>query len=70
MFEAGLIDSDTVVITNKAYDVHTAEFFAHYRKMRANRTPEQIAEERVEMEAAFGKGAEVVNIITGEITKL
>ena len=43
----------------------TTEFLGNYR--RNHRTT---AEERTEMEAAFGKGTTVVNIITGEKIKL
>ncbi|WP_274940933.1 hypothetical protein [Chordicoccus furentiruminis] len=43
----------------------TTEFLGNYR--RSHRTT---AEERTEMEAAFGKGTTVVNIITGEKIKL
>ena len=42
------------------------EFFAAYRKAREERTPEQIAEERMEARAAMGAGVEMVNIVTGE----
>ena len=46
-------------------EAQTAEFLGNYR--RNHRTT---AEERMEMEAAFGKGTTVVNIITGEKIKL
>ena len=46
-------------------EVQTAEYLGNYR--RNHRTT---AEERGEMEAAFGKGTTVVNIITGEKIKL
>ena len=46
-------------------EAQTAEFLGNYR--RSHRTT---AEERTEMEAAFGKGTTVVNIITGEKIKL
>ena len=46
-------------------EAQTAEFLENYR--RNHRTT---AEERAEMEAAFGKGTTVVNIITGEKIKL
>ena len=46
-------------------EAQTAEFLENYR--RNHRTT---AEERTEMEAAFGKGTTVVNIITGEKIKL
>jgi hypothetical protein len=40
------------------------KFFEEYRKQRKNHQPS--AEEQFEMEAAFGPGVEVVNIITGQ----
>ena len=46
-------------------EAQTAEFLENYR--RNHRTT---AEERAEMEAVFGKGTTVVNIITGEKIKL
>ena len=55
---------------DRARDEQTAEFLAAYREAQARRTPEQIAEERFEMMAAFGPGETVVNVITGEKTKL
>lgn len=38
---------------------------AEYREARKNHTPS--AEEMFEMRAAFGPGAEVVDIITGQV---
>lgn len=46
-------------------EAQTAEFLENYRRNRRT-----TAEERAEMEAAFGKGTTVVNIITGEKIKL
>ena len=46
-------------------EAQTAEFLGSY--LRNHRTT---TEERAEMEAAFGKGTTVVNIITGEKIKL
>ena len=46
-------------------EAQTAEFLGNYR-----RNHKTTAEERTEMEAAFGKGTTVVNIITGEKIKL
>ena len=46
-------------------EAQTAEFLGSYRRNHRT-TPE----ERAEMEAAFGKGTTVVNIITGEKIKL
>lgn len=52
-----------------ARDADTKAFFQQYRKARANRSPEQRAEEAFELRAAFGPGQEVVDIITGERTR-
>ena len=46
-------------------EAQTAEFLGNYRRNHRTTT-----EERAEMEAAFGKGTTVVNIITGEKIKL
>lgn len=67
--ELGLILQVEFDATEKARDAQNQDFFAQYRQARANRTPEQIAEEQFEMRAAFGSGT-VVNIITGERTVL
>jgi len=59
--QAGLIDRQTLVNSNEARRVETAQFLANYR---ANyRGPSE--EERFEARAAFGPGARVVNVITG-----
>jgi hypothetical protein len=50
-------------------DAHTAAFLEEYIENQKNRTPEQIAEERFELLAAFGPGETVVNVITGERTQ-
>lgn len=47
-------------------EAETAAFLDAYRK----NPPKVTAEERAEMRAAFGPGAEVVNVITGKVTKL
>lgn len=52
-----------------AYDAYLDRIFAEYRVARACRTPEQIAEEAYEMRAAFGHDCQVVNVITGEVTR-
>lgn len=41
-------------------------FFAEYHKAQANRSQEQIAEERAEARAAHGPGVRITNILTGE----
>jgi hypothetical protein len=51
-----------------ARDIETAAFIREYRKSQASRPVS--AEERFEMEAAFGKGATVVNVITGRKVRL
>lgn len=51
--------------TAKKREAQTAKFLANYRKNR-----KVTAEERTEMEAAFGKGTTVVDIITGEKIRL
>jgi len=53
-----------------ARDLEVSNLFKAYADAQANRTPEQIAEENFEMRAAFGPGAEVVNVITGKVTRL
>ena len=63
---AGLVDETTVAVTAEARDRHTQQFLAEYRAAMANRTAEQIAEERAEARAAMGPGVEMVNIVTGE----
>ena len=66
LFEANLITEVTVKATNKAYEEHLADFFAEYAKNQANRTQEEINEQRAEARAAMGSGVEMINIITGE----
>jgi hypothetical protein len=68
--ELDLIDIAVFRATAKAREAQNNAFFAEYRKAQTNRTPEQIAEERFEMRAAFGPGETVVNVITGERTTL
>ena len=49
-----------------ARDVQTAAFLGRYREAQANRSDEQIAEERFEARAAMGPGVDMVNVFTGE----
>ena len=49
-----------------ARDADLDAFMVSYREAQANRTPEQIAEERFEARAAHGPGVEMVNVFTGE----
>lgn len=50
----------------RARSAETARFLAEYRASRVGRV--RSAEEMFEMRAAFGAGASVVDIITGEVT--
>jgi len=45
-------------------------FIADYIESQANRSEDQLAEERFEMRAAFGEGETVVNVFTGKKTYL
>ena len=54
--------------TNKARKEETAKDIAAYVKSRENRPCG--AEERYEMQAAFGAGAKIMNVLTGEIISL
>ena len=51
-----------------AEDEETTAFFQSYRESRRNHKVS--AEERAEMMAAFGKGATVVDVITGQVVRL
>ena len=66
LYEAGLINSTVVAVTAAARDAEMKQFFAEYRAALANRSAEQIAEERFEARAAMGPGVKMVNCITGE----
>ena len=50
----------------KAYQQYCDTAMAGYRRAYARRTPDQILEESFEIEAAFGRGVRVVNVITGD----
>ena len=50
----------------EARSAEAAKLIEQYRQAEANRTPEQIAEQRYEARAAMGPGVEMVNVITGE----
>lgn len=52
----------------EAEDAETIAFFQKYRESRRNHKVS--AEERAEMTAAFGKGATVVDVITGQVVRL
>ena len=66
LLDAGLCTELDVLLTQQARDVSNKKAIAAYIKAQANRTEEQIAEERFEARAAFGAGEKVVNIFTGE----
>jgi len=57
-----------VKATNEARSEESRKFIEGYRKQQANRKISD--EERFEMESAFGRGAEVVDVLTGRIIKL
>ncbi|WP_251389779.1 hypothetical protein [Mediterraneibacter agrestimuris] len=63
---AMVTDRVSVEATTAARDKEVSESLAEYRK---NARPVS-EEERMEMQAAFGKGTTVVNILTGEKTEL
>ena len=66
LVDANLITEATAERTTDMREIETLEFFAQYRTAQANRTPEQIAEERMMARGAMGGGVDMVNIITGE----
>ncbi len=63
---AMVTDKVSVEATTAARDKEVSESLAEYRK---NARPVS-EEERMEMQAAFGKGTTVVNVLTGEKTEL
>jgi hypothetical protein len=66
LVDAGLVTVATAERTTDARERELAEFFAEYRAAQANRSAEQIAEERAMARGAMGAGVQMVNIITGE----
>lgn len=64
------MNHDASVTHVDAYDYYTTRIIEQYTRARAERTQEQIDEERFEMMAAFGPGERVINVITGEVTQL
>ena len=66
--EAGFVGKSAITLSELARQADTSAFLAEYATAQANRTPEQIAEEQFEMQAAFGPGVEVVNVFTGQKT--
>lgn len=59
-------DKVSMEATTAARDKEVSESLAEYRKNARPATEE----ERMEMQAAFGKGTTVVNVLTGEETDL
>jgi len=55
-------------VHDEARDAETQAFLADYRKRMENWQPSE--EQRCEMRAAYGAGAEVVNVITGKKYKI
>jgi hypothetical protein len=49
-----------------ARDRYVEQSIGEYRAAMAQRTPEQIAEQRAEATAAMGRGVKMVNVLTGE----
>ena len=63
---AGLITTEVANASEDARNADLTAFLADYAQAQAERTPEQIAEERFEARAAIGEGVEMVNVFTGE----
>ncbi len=66
----GLVSNVTLQVSKKAREKQVAAQLQAYRVAQAQRSPEEKAEEMFEMRAAFGEGEEVVNVVTGEVTRL
>lgn len=66
LVDANLITEATAERTTDMREIELVEFFAEYRTAQANRTPEQIAEERAMARGAMGAGVQMVDVITGE----
>ena len=66
LVDAGLITEATAERTTDMREIETLEFFAEYRAAQANRSAEQIQEERAMARGAMGPGVRMVNFITGE----
>jgi len=62
------ITTNEFLASGRTRDAETTAFIASYREQMANHVPD--AEELYEMRAAFGEGTEVVNIITGQTTRI
>jgi hypothetical protein len=68
MHTDGVINNATLLESAKTRISEQDAFLAEYRERMANHVHSE--EELFEMRAAFGEGAEVVNAITGQVTKL
>ena len=63
---ANLITEATAERTTDMREIETLEFIQEYRAAQANRTPQQVAEERAMARGAMGAGVELINVFTGE----
>lgn len=68
MLKCWNLDSETLQKCKDARNADNEEFLAEYRERMKDYEPSD--EELFEMRSAFGEGAEVVNVITGKVTKL
>jgi hypothetical protein len=68
MLEAAICIGEDIDMAacRKAREEKQDAFLLKYFEAQANRSDEQIAEERFEARAAMGPGVEMVNVITGE----
>ena len=66
LVDANLITVATAERTTDMREIETMEFIQEYRLAQANRTPEQIREERMMARGAMGAGVNMVNVFTGE----
>lgn len=64
--EAGFISQENIDLTVAAKKEQDRAAIAEYIKAQANRSEEQITEERAMARSAFGTGEKMVNIFTGE----
>ena len=64
--ELGLVTDVQFFATEVARDEQNAMFIEEYKLNQANRSAEQIAEQRFEARAAMGPNVDMVNIFTGE----
>jgi hypothetical protein len=66
LLEAGLVTEQHVEATEIARSINLQKNLGIYKQAQAERTPAQVAEERMEARAAMGPGVDMVNIVTGE----